>query len=132
MRIILKKYNGGEIVKKHIKRFLCVVVVFCTIFALCACKSDPFCGNYNVESVEIGGQSFKTEDAYANGASIELKDVNLCTLKLDGNTYEGTWSSDGSSITVTLEAEASKGTIEGNTLKIDLYGTGMTMVCVRK
>lgn len=118
--------------KKHIKGFLCIALVFCMIFALCACKSDPFCGRYVAESMEIGGQSFKVEDAYESGATIELKDVNLCTLTLDGNVYEGTWSSEGSAITITLEAEASAGTIDGDTLKVDLYGTGMTMVCVRK
>ena len=118
--------------KKITRKILCAAMIVCMMLSLCACKADPFCGYYEASSVEIGDMSFPIEEAYENGASLELKNASLCTLKLNGIAYEGEWKSEGSKVIVTIEEETSNGTVENGVLSIDLYGTGMTMVCNKK
>lgn len=115
----------------NLKKFLCAVLVLCMSLALCACKADPYCGVYKAKSVEINDMSFDITEAYEKGASLDLMEAAQCTLTLDGKEYEGTWSSEGNKVKVVIEEEESVGVIEEGILSIDLYGTGMTMICTR-
>ena len=116
---------------KLIKRVLCVILVLVLSLSLCACSADPNCGLYTCKTVTVGDLSVNADKAYVNGASIELKTAGACTVNLDGAQYDGSWKSGDNSVTITLEGTDSVGTINGNTISIDLYGVGMTMDFVK-
>ena len=113
--------------KNHIKRALCLVMVLMLTMSLCACSTDPNCGKYVCKTVKVDNLTVNVNEAFTNGASIELKAAGACSVVLDGATYDGSWKSKDNQVTVTLEGTESTGIIAGNTLTIDLYGVGMTM-----
>jgi len=117
--------------KRSIKRALCMVMVFVLAMSLCACSADPNCGKYVCKDVKVGDISVSAQEAYPNGSSIELKTAGACTIILDGAVYEGSWKSENSNVTITLEGEESTGSISGNTMTIDIYNVGMTMTFER-
>ena len=118
--------------KKHIKKVLCIVLALVLTMSLCACSEDPNCGSYVCKTVTVGDITVNVNEAFVNGASLELKQAGACEVLLDGTKYEGSWKSEGSSVTVTLEEEPSVGTISGNTISIDLLDLGMILVFEKK
>ena len=117
--------------KKYIKKVVCLVMVLALTLSLCACSADPNCGKYTCKTVKVDDLTVDANEAFINGASIELKTAGACTVVLDGATYDGSWKSKDNQVTVTLEGTDSVGTISGNTLTIDLYTVGMTMDFVK-
>ena len=113
--------------RKHIKKALCIVMALVLTMSLCACGADPNCGSYTCKTVSVGDITVNVNDAFVNGASMELKQAGACEVLLDGSKYEGSWKSEGSSITITLEEEPSVGTVNGNTISIDILNVGMTL-----
>ena len=113
--------------KNYIKKALCIVMALILTMSLCACSADPNCGSYVCKTVTVGDITVNVNEAFINGASLELKQAGLCEVILDGSKYEGSWKSDNNKITINLEEEPSTGTISGNTLNIDLLDLGMTL-----
>lgn len=113
--------------KKYVKKVICLVLALALAMSLCACSADPNCGKYTCKTVKVDDLTVNANEAFINGASIELKTAGACTVILDGAIYDGSWKSKDNQVTVTLEGTDSVGTISGNTLTIDLYAVGMTM-----
>ena len=117
--------------KKVVKKGLALLLVVVLAMSLCACSKDPNCGKYVCKSAKVGDISVNASEVYPNGASIDLQTAGACKVVLDGAEYSGSWKSENSTVTITLEGEESKGTVSGNTLTIDIYDVGMTMVFER-
>ena len=114
--------------RKYIKKALCIVMALVLTMSLCACSTDPNCGSYVCKTVTVGDITVNVNEAFVNGASLELKQAGACDVVLDGKKYEGSWKSEGSQVTITLEEEPSVGTISGNTISIDIFDIGMTLI----
>jgi len=113
--------------KRIVKKGFALILVVILAMSLCACSQDPNCGKYTCKSVRVGDITVDAKEAYPNGTSIDLKSAGACTVVLNGVAYEGSWKSENSQVTISLEEEPSTGTVSGNTLSIDLLGVGMIM-----
>ena len=71
--------------------------------SLCACSTDPNCGSYVCKTVTVGDITVNVNEAFVNGASLELKQAGACDVVLDGKKYEGSWKSEGSQVTIHLK-----------------------------
>ncbi|MBO4510612.1 MAG: hypothetical protein J5718_04625 [Lachnospiraceae bacterium] len=114
-----------------VKKGLALLLVVVLAMSLCACSKDPNCGKYVCKSAKVGDITVAANEVYPNGASIDLQTAGACKVVLDGAEYSGSWKSENSNVTITLEGEESKGTVSGNTLTIDIYDVGMTMTFER-
>lgn len=114
--------------KNNFRKLTCVILALVLCLSLAGCKSDPNCGLYKAETVEVDDVSFNITDVFSNGASIELKDGAICKLILDGDEYPGTFTTEeNGKVTITLKENDSVGTIADGVLSIDLLNSDMVI-----
>ncbi len=63
-------------------------------------SDDPNIGVWQATEITMMGMTMAPEDIYSNGITLELKAGNDCVLTLDGQPFAGTWSVDGSNLTI--------------------------------
>ena len=113
--------------KGMIKRFLCLAIAMILVLSLSACSADPCCGKYVLKTAKVDDITVDADDAFVNGASIELKSTGACEVVLDGATYKASWKRADSKLTITLQETESEGILSGNTYTVDLFSVGMTL-----
>ena len=67
-----------------------------------------------------GGREYSIEQAYANGAWIDLKDTGDATLAFDGNPVEYKWQQVGRNVTFSVGSLEYAATIVGDVLEFNL------------
>ncbi len=105
-----------------------IVALFCllALLAFSACGADdPNAGIYEGVSVAAEGVTLDITDVFEKGASIELKKGGKGSITLEGKEFPLKWSLEETDLTVTVEDEVSHGTLENNTIVLDLMGTGL-------
>jgi hypothetical protein len=116
------------------KKTAATVLAICMIFSLCACGSsgggstaaDPGVGKYTGVSADVMGTPSALESLYEKGTSIELQSGGKGTMELDGSPVSIKWKADGKNLSVTAEGTDYAGTIDKDTIVLDLLGVKIT------
>lgn len=115
-----KKPAGGN------KKFLAIggvaVVVVLIIVLLVSClggggKGDDVLGVYTGVSCKLGEIEVDLEDS-----SLELKEDDKASLRLEGDSIPCEWALDGEALTLSVEGYELEGTLEDETIVLDLEG----------
>lgn len=77
-------------------------------------KDDPVLGRYEVVSCQIGG-----EEAETNGEYVVLRKGGKASLSLE-TTEDAAWKLDGEDLTIETETDTYSGTLEGDTLTLEV------------
>ncbi len=89
---------------------------------------DTNLGKYGCTYISVMGMELSGDDLALMGESwLELKDGGKCIMMLMDDEIEGTWSLSGKKITVTLDGEKAKGSLEDGILELTLEVDGETM-----
>ena len=123
--------------RKFLSLLLAVALMFtCASLVACdSCDEKKVIGTYTLTSMTIDGEEMEIPDGF--GSTIEIKKDNKfkMTQTLNGpeEVYEGDWSLDGDTLTLTIEEDGSDPvelTVGENTLTLTLSEDGLSQVSV--
>ncbi len=102
------------------------------LLALSACgagsASSPYLGTWYTTEASFDGRALDVENDLMGGLTIELQDQGLCQLTFAGKTDELTWSEEDGSITLSDGQEDLVGTIDEESMNIEMEGALFTLV----
>jgi hypothetical protein len=136
-------FAKGEKMKKFLSILLVGLLCVCC-FALGACKEEPKTDVYKLDSIIFNGETYELGEEFMGQTLtkdliiFEFKGDGKVVAKQDGKVAEGTmtWTKDGNTYTIvqTVESESMTytGTLEGDTLTLDLSGSGMMIYVLKK
>ena len=111
--------------KKIISLALAAVLVICC-FGLVSCGGGDAEGLYKISSYkmgdvvyEVGGEAPWGDTFNADDMTIELKSGGEAVITNMGNATDGTWSLDGSEVTITIQGQETILKLSGNELSIE-------------
>ncbi len=117
------------------KRSIIIVLTFLLSLSLIACgggkidTSDPNQGLWIAASGEMMGISMEADALFAEGFTIELQSDGKCSINVEGEKANGTWTLNGSSITVKGGGLDCSGTLKDGALTLEnMLDMGMTVV----
>ncbi|MDO4617757.1 MAG: hypothetical protein Q4B03_09970 [Lachnospiraceae bacterium] len=94
-------------------------------------EGSTIAGNYISVVGEMWGVSLTGEDM--EGFSINLEDGGACTLVVDGDSGNASWTEDGDILTIEIEGEEIQGTIGEDILVFeDMLGMGMDITFAKE
>lgn len=119
---------------KKFNAVLSVVVLLAVIaFAFTGCGEKPtgYEGKYVSVAGEMMGIELTGDDI--SGWAIELDNGGKGKMEIEGETGNIKWSVEGETITVNVEGEEMKGTIDGDKLVFDdILGSGMKLTFAKE
>ncbi|MBQ9234493.1 MAG: DUF4923 family protein [Lachnospiraceae bacterium] len=110
------------------KRILTAVLMLATLMILCVgCgKGKDVSGTYKLDSM-AGMSVADLQKQYdelgismnvADMITVEIKSDDTFTMKMDSESYSGTYKLDGDNISLTVDGDTQKGTLKDGTLTI--------------
>ena len=121
--------------KKAAKNLLVVALILVLAIALAACGDDSpeaaAIGRYEATTIEMGGESADISTIYSGETYIELAKDGEGTISVDGTPVAITWALDGSNINVDMEGSTSSGTLNNDTLVLEIMDIGMQITFVK-
>ncbi len=95
-------------------------------------SSDPNLGIWQGAAIDAFGMQMPINDIFASGASIELFDDGSTTITFDGESEDGTWTLDGTNLSVTYDGvDVSGSIVDGVLMLINIQDTGMDIYFTR-
>lgn len=119
------------------KKLFALLLVVVMVFSLAACSgdeknhNDPNLGIYKGHSVEVLGEVTPMSEVYSGRNQIELKSGGKGSFTLEGDTIDCEWELKGKTLTISIEGEDSRGTLEEGVIVLDFMGMGMDMTFVK-
>lgn len=133
--------------KKMIKSFMGLALVLTMMMSLAACGgnggnggSGPE-GTYKMKEVTQGGTTYNMDELKAQTDALNLPESSgEIVLKADGAftftmnlmgseiSADGTYTLDGTSLTMEIEGQSTTCTLDGNTITMEQDGTSITFV----
>lgn len=99
----------------------------------CAESENADLGVYTCALIRTDGDSFDLESVHSSPVTLELKHGGKAELIMDEQAYSGRWSLGANGeFELTLPAGASKGTLDGGVVTLDLLNEGMEYVFARE
>lgn len=114
---------------KKLLVLLMSLLVAVTLTGCSSSSSNSAAGTYELTQVENGGVTITSDDelwkTYTSGmeATMTLENDGSCSVSLFGQTGEGTYEVDGSTVTITIEGDAQEFKLDGDQLSAELDGT---------
>ena len=117
-----------NVVKKS-KVLVSVMILAMVVAMLAACgssKSNALVGTWKLTSVESAGVTMTSEALESQGISMsfDFKEDGSVTLEAVGETSEGTYTQDGTKVSVTIEGGTQDLKFENDQLSFEIEDTG--------
>lgn len=118
------------------KRMMLLLAMILTIFALAGCggeKTSPAVGTWKATTVSVSGVSVDVDEYLKQSGNEDVKmemvlnKDNSMSIDMAGQTGEGTWKLDGSTLTLTIDGDSLDTTYEDGKITMDLSGVSMTL-----
>ncbi|MEI3176674.1 MULTISPECIES: lipocalin-like domain-containing protein [unclassified Candidatus Paralachnospira] len=118
------------------KRMMLLLAMILTVLTLAACggsKISPVVGNWKATTVSVSGVSVDVDEYLKQSGNEDVKmemvleKDNTMSINMAGQTGEGTWKLDGSTLTLTIDGDSLDTTYEDGKITMDLSGVSMTL-----
>ena len=115
------------------KRWICAVMAFVMVLALCACgesasePASPYAGVWTAVSAKFGDTDVPIEEVFADGMVLELQDNGVCQLTLGDESDPGSWSETEGNITISDGENDLTGTVSEEAIVLDISGMDITL-----
>ena len=118
------------------KQMMLLLAMILTVLTLAACggsKISPVVGNWKATTVSVSGVSVDVDEYLKQSGNEDVKmemvleKDNTMSINMAGQTGEGTWKLDGSTLTRTLDGDSLDTTYEDGKITMDLSGVSMTL-----
>lgn len=112
------------------KKWSAILLVLALLISLVACgakEEDPNAGVYQGLYGTMSGFAMPIEELFEGACSIELKTGGKGTVNLAEKSFPMKWSLEGESITITIQDEASVGTLKDGAIDIEFMGMGLVL-----
>ena len=118
------------------KRMMLLLAMILTVLTLAACggsKISPVVGTWKATTVSVSGVSVDVDEYLKQSGNEDVKmemvleKDNTMSINMAGQTGEGTWKLDGSTLTLTIDGDSLDTTYEDGKITMDLSGVSMTL-----
>lgn len=118
------------------KQMMLLLAMILTVLTLAACggsKTSPVVGNWKATTVSVSGVSVDVDEYLKQSGNEDVKmemvleKDNTMSINMAGQTGEGTWKLDGSTLTLTIDGDSLDTTYEDGKITMDLSGVSMTL-----
>ena len=118
------------------KQMMLLLAMILTVLTLAACggsKISPVVGNWKATTVSVSGVSVDVDEYLKQSGNEDVKmemvleKDNTMSINMAGQTGEGTWKLDGSTLTLTIDGDSLDTTYEDGKITMDLSGVSMTL-----
>lgn len=118
------------------KRMMLLLAMILTVLTLAACggsKISPVVGNWKATTVSVSGVSVDVDEYLKQSGNEDVKmemvleKDNTMSINMAGQSGEGTWKLDGSTLTLTIDGDSLDTTYEDGKITMDLSGVSMTL-----
>ena len=118
------------------KRMMLLLAMILTVLTLAACggsEISPVVGNWKATTVSVSGVSVDVDEYLKQSGNEDVKmemvleKDNTMSINMAGQTGEGTWKLDGSTLTLTIDGDSLDTTYEDGKITMDLSGVSMTL-----
>ena len=118
------------------KRMMLLLAMILTVLTLAACggsKISPVVGNWKATTVSVSGVSVDVDEYLKQSGNEDVKmemvleKDNTMSINMAGQTGDGTWKLDGSTLTLTIDGDSLDTTYEDGKITMDLSGVSMTL-----
>ena len=118
------------------KRMMLLLAMILTVLTLAACggsKISPVVGNWKATTVSVSGVSVDVDEYLKQSGNEDVKmemvleKDNTMSINMAGQTGEGTWKLDGSTLTLTIDGDSLDTTYEDGKITMDLSVVSMTL-----
>ena len=118
------------------KRMMLLLAMILTVLTLAACggsKISPVVGNWKATTVSVSGVSVDVDEYLKQSGNEDVKmemvleKDNTMSINMAGQTGDGTWKLDGSTLTLTIDGDSLDTTYENGKITMDLSGVSMTL-----
>lgn len=116
------------------KKILTFIVSLLIAVTLTACSSGDYAdiaGTYELTKMEASGQTVTPDDEIwktatgGKSATMNLKDDGSCSVDLFGQTGDGSFKVNDTTVTITIENDPQDFTLEDGNLTVEMSGTKM-------
>ena len=113
-----------------------LLAMILTVLTLAACggsKISPVVGNWKATTVSVSGVSVDVDEYLKQSGNEDVKmemvleKDNTMSINMAGQTGDGTWKLDGSTLTLTIDGDSLDTTYENGKITMDLSGVSMTL-----
>lgn len=113
---------------KKVSLFFLAVIMTASLLTACGSKTNAAVGTWKATTVEASGVSVSLADYEAStGTTLEItfdfKSDGTVTGNMNGETVDGTYTVDGSNVSITFDGETETLTIDGNQMTLESEGT---------
>ena len=118
------------------KRMMLLLAMILTVLTLAACggsKTSPVVGTWKATTVSVSGVSVDVDEYLKQSGNEDVKmemvleKDNTMSINIAGQSGEGTWKLDGSTLTLTIDGDSLDTTYEDGKITMDLSGVSMTL-----
>lgn len=118
------------------KKILSMFAALCLLVSLAACGKSPaedsaLLGLYFCVDTVSSGEGVDPFEVFPLGACVELMEKGRCRVSMNGESFSGTWETEGEKLTLTVDGSVTVGSLSKGVMMADLSGRGLVMVLVK-